>query len=420
MNFGLRGGRGVGRAVVLVLLVGVPAAGLPGCSSTARPPPEDVLAGMQTRSVDGGDFVRIEAHRPGAGHFAAVKPDGWNGKLLLWLHGGAAASDVQPTWCFGAERFQERVVRDAGFGLACASFVGGEHGFWPFRQDRDTRIARALFVRHFGAPDAVYLAGESAGAFGALKLIESGEDDYAGFLSICGGLGGVHSVLRLLLDVRELFEHFYPDVLPGHTWDTPTLDWAEEVVPRATRAMKARPEGARQLARVDRVQLPAADGDEVRRAVLAHLRFSVAPLSGRDFRGTATEAFRAELGGIPVGNQGVRYRGTSDDRALNRGIRRFAADSAAARRAADMYEPRGILERNGRRTRVLALHTTRDPLVIPRTSVRRYEAKLAGHGDAHLFEARLVDRFGHCSLRPDEILTAFRDLVAWVETGRRP
>lgn len=132
------------------------------------------------------------------------------------------------------------------------------------------------------------------------------------------------------------------------------------------------------------------------------------------------EALRAEAGGIPVGNVETRYRGSSNDRDLNERIRRFAADPGAARILEDMYEPRGILDVKGHRTRVMALHTSRDPIALPRITVRAYEALLANNGDGDLLETRYVDRFGHCNLRPDEIMTALEDLVKWVETGERP
>lgn len=408
------------RITTVLLLVTGAGAGLTSCASGGRPASEDPLAGLETRTVEGDGFTRLEAHGVGAGHFEAVKPDDWNGKLLLWLHGGTAAPATQPVWCSSLGEFQRRAVLELGFGLACASFVGGTHGVWPLYQDRDTRIAEALFVRHFGEPDAVFLGGNSAGVFGALKLIESGGGEYAGFLSVCGGLGGARPIVRLVLDVREIFEVFYPEVLPGHAWDTPDVDWQGEVVPRITGTVDARPRGARELARVDQVELPAVGPEETRRALLANLRFSVDLASEPGYPGTAMEALRAEAGGIPVGNVETRYRGSSDDRDLNERIRRFAADPAAARILEDMYEPRGILNVNGHRTRVMALHTSRDPIALPRITVRTYEALLANNGDGDLLETRYVDRFGHCNLSPDEILAALEDLVKWVETGERP
>lgn len=298
--------RAHGITTVLVLLTGAVVA-LPGCAPGVRPASEDPLEAMETRTIEGDGFTRLEAHRAGAGHFEALKPDDWNGKLLLWLHGGTAAPDTQPTWCFPLGDFQSRAVLELGFGLACASFVGGPHGVWAVHQDRDTRIAEELFVRHFGEPEAVFLGGNSAGAFGALKLIETAKGKYEGFLSVCGGLGGARPVVRLLLDVRETFEVFYPGVLPGHAWDTPDVDWAGEVAPRIIGAMEARPRGARELARLDQTELPAVGPEETRRAILAILRFSVDPASEPGFPGTAMEALRAEAGGIPVGNMETRY-----------------------------------------------------------------------------------------------------------------
>lgn len=408
---------GSGFEISIAILLFAAAGGL---AEAAAQPVEEVLDGMRTTTIEGAGFTRVEAHHARAGHFAAVKPDDWNGDLLVWLHGGPAAPHRQPVWCFWPRESQERIVREMGFGLACASFRGGRVGFWAVHQDRATLAARALFARHFGPPDDVYLAGVSAGAFGALKLIESDDGDYAGFLSVCGGLGGVRAVVRHVLHVREVFESFYPDVLPGHTWDTPALDFRADVVPRVTEAVEARPDRAHELAGVDQIELPGSDLREVQQGVLSNLRFSTDPESAPGSPHTATEAFRAELGGIPVGNHDVRYSGSSDDAGLNERIRRFTADSAAENGLARMYEPVGLLRRDGRATRVLAVHNSRDPIVTPRLSVRRYESLLERHGDGDLLEVRLVDRFGHCNLTPSEIHAAFGDLVRWVRTGAPP
>ena len=78
------------------------------------------------------------------------------------------------------------------------------------------------------------------------------------------------------------------------------------------------------------------------------------------------------------------------------------------------YQPKGNL-----RIPVLTLHTTMDP-VVPFWHQPAYAAIVADAGRSDLLVQRTVDSYGHCAFTPEEHITAFMDLVSWVETGVAP
>jgi fermentation-respiration switch protein FrsA (DUF1100 family) len=68
---------------------------------------------------------------------------------------------------------------------------------------------------------------------------------------------------------------------------------------------------------------------------------------------------------------------------------------------------------------VLTLHNERDPLV-PFSHEERYLQTVEEAGTTDMLYQRTVTAFGHCEFTIPEILTAFSDLVDWVETGSKP
>ena len=60
--------------------------------------------------------------------------------------------------------------------------------------------------------------------------------------------------------------------------------------------------------------------------------------------------------------------------------------------------------------------TTLDP-VVPLFHEQAYAAIVDAAGESDLLVQRMIDRYGHCTFSPAEQLTAFADLVNWVEKG---
>lgn len=68
---------------------------------------------------------------------------------------------------------------------------------------------------------------------------------------------------------------------------------------------------------------------------------------------------------------------------------------------------------------VLSLHTLGD-LFVPFSMEQIYAAEAAANGDAGLLVQRAIRDSRHCGFAPDELIAAFDDLVAWLDTGERP
>jgi hypothetical protein len=119
-------------------------------------------------------------------------------------------------------------------------------------------------------------------------------------------------------------------------------------------------------------------------------------------------------GGNPFDNTNTIYEGTSDDNALNDGVRRYRADPAAAAWLRGHYTPTGRISRP-----LVALHTTYDPLVPPWVT-NAYALTTAQAGADSLFVQQYVHRATHCGFTADEIRRSFDALRAWKEAGRRP
>ncbi len=113
-------------------------------------------------------------------------------------------------------------------------------------------------------------------------------------------------------------------------------------------------------------------------------------------------------------NTGTAYSGSSDDAALNAGIDRFSATPDALGYLDHWYQPTGNIE-----IPVLTLHATRDPLA-PMFHETAYAAMVASAGNSDLLLQRSIERFGHCGVKPNEVVDSFDDLVEWVETGVKP
>ena len=355
----------------------------------------------------GHGFSRIEGEKAGA-LFAALRPDEWNGSLVLLLHGQVHVNEPlqlpppghDPLW----SQFIDRLMSD-GYGVAFSSFRA--NGFAVHEGVTDTRVAQAMFTSAFGNPTARYLVGFSMGNHVGQKLVETSSASYDGFLAACSGIGGATLQWEYFINARILFDFYFPGVLAGNAW-TVTDNELASVAPAVVAAITAGPEAfarAAELAGVDQLELPWTTPEELITAVVSSLLGA----------GGGTGDLQAKTGGIATDNIRTRYSGSSDDAALNEGVVRFAADPNAVR-FMQRFDPTGQL----RGPPVLALHTTRDPVVSHRLHFPAYRAVLAAKGNEELFATRLIDRSGHCAFTVDELMQALQHLVRWAATGTSP
>jgi hypothetical protein len=247
------------------------------------------------------------------------------------------------------------------------------------------------------------------GSLIAVKLVETFPNQFVGALPACGVIGGMKGQFDYWGHTRALFDFFYPGVLPGSAGSIPPdLDVNLAIVLPAIAAMTADPTGAVAIASIAQTPVPFADG--------AELVQSIATALG----GHATSypnLLEFTHGHAFFDNTTTEYTGLLPPAllsAINAGVQRFAADPSALKYLDHFYEPSGDL-----RIPMLTLRTSRDP-VIPGFNQMAYGAAVAAEGQSDLLVQRTIDRYGHCNFLPEELASAYSDLVLWVEYGIKP
>ena len=116
----------------------------------------------------------------------------------------------------------------------------------------------------------------------------------------------------------------------------------------------------------------------------------------------------------PFSNNGVRYDGSHDDRALNAGVARFSADPTALRDLSYDSDLTGQVS-----LPILTLHAIDDPQVVAEHEAA-YRATLRGAGrDGNLVQTFTTEA-EHSQLSNAEYANSIAALDTWVRTGRKP
>jgi hypothetical protein len=202
-----------------------------------------------------------------------------------------------------------------------------------------------------------------------------------------------------------LFDYFYPGVLPGSLLETPPgVDYTTQVAPKVVQAVLGNPTGAFLMSRI--LPIPFASPNELVEAIVRELGFQ--------FLGASDFLDRAH-GHVFFDNWQTVYTGTGVPQAvlddLNAHVARYHSTPDAEAFLAQCYQPTGRLL-----IPVVTLHTTRDP-IVPIFNEDHYRDIVAGRGCSSMLKQETVNRFGHCTYTPAELVAAFDELIAWVGTG---
>jgi hypothetical protein len=119
-------------------------------------------------------------------------------------------------------------------------------------------------------------------------------------------------------------------------------------------------------------------------------------------------------GAHPFDNTTRRYRGSSDDEALNKGVERFAGTSQARDRLAYDSDVHGGLV-----LPTITLQARYDPVVDYRGQAH-YRDVVAHAGQSHLLLQLLTSEKVHSKLSDSEYLAILSALADWIEKGQRP
>jgi len=272
-------------------------------------------------------------------HYWIAKPKQWNGVLIVHSHGGPRLAPVWPHKSIkDLARFS--VFVRAGYAMVGTSY---RHPGWGARMAvADTENARRIFVDHIGKPRITIEHGQSWGGNVAAKLNETlaatpdGKRIYDGVLITSGVLGGGTQGYDYRADLRAVYQYYCHNHPRA---DEPQYPLWMGLPKDSTLTRK---ELAKRIDACTGINTPAAQRTPAETQNLANI-LNVVRIPERTLishMSWATSMFRdlvqRSLGGRnPFTNVGVRYTGSTDDDALNRGVARFDADPAAVAQLAD-------------------------------------------------------------------------------------
>jgi hypothetical protein len=336
--------------------------------------------------------------------------------LVMHAHGGPALGP--PTVKRTDDDFERwAVVVKLGHAWAGSSFRQG--GVAVRAAAEDTERLRRIVVAQVLQPRVTLLHGQSWGAgvaaLGAelMATAANGRSPYDGVLLTSGVLGGGSQSYNFRLDLRVVYQqlcHNHP--LPAEP-AYPLWTGLPEGSPLTRAQLASRAEAclglkagaakrsAEQQARLDTllkmVRVPEA-------SVLGHLNWAT-----WHFQDIAQRT-----GASPFGNIGVRYTGSADDQAFNRGVARIAADPQAAARFAADTDPGGRIP-----VPVLSLHAVADPTAFVELESTFRDTMVRGGSADRLVQVFTQDAV-HSDLGDSAYATVLDSLLQWLTSGQRP
>lgn len=355
---------------------------------------------------------------PGANaHFGALDnaafrieiPDGWDGgDLVLWAHGFRGFETE--VYADSPTRALRQALLEEGVAWAASSY--SENGYVPGIGADDTLALKRYFEAEFGEARNVYLVGASMGGNVVSLALENHPGEYNGALSLCGALGGQTQIDFLVSWARlaEAISGLEFPVGPGATASHLTSFLLVEATP-----LFGEPAAPTELG----LQYLSA----IRMLTGGPRPFFLEGFAEQYVANFAFLLVDPTLESLLVRaatNESVVYDiepglGLTAEQ-LNGRVVRQQADPAA--RDSTTY-PDKVPTTGNITAPLLTLHTTGD-LFVPISQAQEYQRAVDAAGKSDLLVQRAIRAPGHCTFSEAEIETAFRDLVAWVETGARP
>jgi pimeloyl-ACP methyl ester carboxylesterase len=323
--------------------------------------------------------------------FQIEVPGNWNKVLVLYCHGYQLAgtkpnlNDVRINLLRSAF-----VTRGFAFALSAYRTQG-----WAVKEAiEDTDALRRHFIEKYGQPRETFIMGHSMGAVVTLATIEKYPESYNGAMPLCGPLDIiVNGFQERIFDMLVTFDYLFPGTIGPLVKITG-------------------------IARLDRKKAQAALDAAPEKAAMFAKRYSIATVNELPnvlaFFYEINRELQQRSGGNPFDNRNTIYDGFDDNAAVNRGVKRYAADAKAREYLRQYYSPTGRIS-----DPVLTVHTTYDPL-IPGRYVSAYESIARVAGTQDLFVAKYVEARKHCDITLPQTMGAFDELLNWARERKRP
>lgn len=372
----------------------------------ANPPPAiacpeavAAIATCYTAKLESGAYV------------LAAMPKNWNGDLIVFAHGGPS---VTPPL---ANDSVDDLVKYAigvrmGFGWVASTYR--KEGYGVQMAAADTDDARKYFVDRIGEPKRTILHGASYGGMVGAKLIET-STSYDGAFFNSGAIAGPLGNYEFRADLRAVYQ-FYCGNLPA-AGDVQAPLWAG--LPASSKMTLK--EMTERIDACTGVTKPAnARTDEHKKnlaAILGVMRFPETLLVRHMQAGMFVFrdiGERVTGGKNPFSNANVRYWGSSDDAALNRGVARFEADAAARAALIADGQASGAIS-----IPVVSIHSMNDPQAAVEAQYD-YRESVKAKGNSNRLVQAYTDERAHTGQSPPELAASIDALMQWVEKGTKP
>lgn len=304
------------------------------------------------------------------------------------------------------------MVRE-GYAWAGSSYRRG--GYGTRMAVADTEQLRRLFVATYGQPRRTFVHGQSWGGNVAAKLVETHRSGYDAALVTNGIVSGGSRGYNYRVDLRVVYQYYCGNHPRPTEPQYPLWMGLRPDSTMTSSGLRARLQECTgyQSAPADRTPAQQHNLDDIlgvtripERTLFSHLNFATF---------TFRDIVSNRLGGRnPFTNQDVRYTGSHDDKALNAGVERFAADPSAVRDLSYDSDLTGAVS-----IPVLTLHAIDDPTVFVEHE-SAYRATRAGAGTADGLVQLFTRESEHSALSDSGYASAITALSGWVETGRKP
>jgi len=366
-------------------------------------PVEPVVPQVETQALKVGLVPPYLIPAPGgATHYLPEPPAGWK-DLVVYGHG--YYSPYEPVWTPEDDKIDEtsiqEIVHGLGFAYASTSYPDAGGGLVVPEAVEDMRLLVEDFRAAYGQPRHVYIVGPSLGGIITTLTLEKYPRLFNGGMALCGPVGDFRRQIDYLGDFNVVYNVFFSDLRltnPENVNLPPSVaDWESIYEPQVRAAATSRPHDAKQLISVSGAAIDRADPSSIAETIANVLWYNV----------FATKDAIERLGGQPFNNLSPFrfYRGSDDDRSLNRIVQRVSAAPAALRRIEAGFQTTGVLHRP-----LVNLHTTADP-IIPYWHATLYRMKVLRSGSFRNYVGVPIFRYGHCEFKVSELLAGFAILV---------
>lgn len=320
----------------------------------------------------------------GAAPYRLDIPKGWNGDLVVLLHGYEPKGSPRQSPLPQNETAPLFLTR----GYAVAASAYSSQGWSVADAVPDTERLRSYFVDKYRKPRHTYLVGFSLGGLVVLKSIELHGKMYGGGLSLCGVNMPSSTVFQeAVLTPLVAFDYFFPNAMGLANGGLADPD---------SPAMLNRKELENSLKQNEQIASLLSKRLSIPRSGLA----GALVLHNLVLREAASRA-----GGFPVDNRTVTYSGFGDDQAFNRGVRRYAGDADAIARIDRSAELTGKI-----RTPIVLQPSANDPTVPERLN-SIYPGLVRSRGLQQLLLVLPALGDGHCNFSDGQITDAFDHLL---------